>query len=148
MGRVRDKQIETALRSTKGRISAAAHMLGCSRPTIYAHIQKSPRLARIFEEIKEDFECEILDTAEAALLLAITNGEPWAIKKALDSKGKQRGWGDTSQVEFSGPNGGPIEMKHERQPISESERLAELVALCESIRARATTAAGSSEDAE
>lgn len=77
-------------------------MLGCSRPTIYAHIQKSPRLARIFEEIKEDFECEILDTAEAALLLAITNGEPWAIKKALDSKGKQRGWGDTAQVEVAG----------------------------------------------
>lgn len=111
MRRISDKQLETALRNAKGRISAAAHALGCSRQTIYLHVKKSPRLEALLQEITEDFECELLDAAESALLLSITNSEPWAIKYALDKKGKQRGYAETTQHEHSGAQGKPIQVE-------------------------------------
>lgn len=63
-------------------------MLGVTHQAISYRIQKSPEL----KKVKEEIENEYLDLAEAQLIEAIRNSEPWAICFFLKCKGKKRGY--------------------------------------------------------
>ncbi len=88
MPKYSEKQIADGLKAARGMVYVAARQMGCSPDTIKARLKKSPRLAAIHEAEGE----MVLDTAELKLGQAIVNGESWAIKFALSTKGKGRGY--------------------------------------------------------
>lgn len=104
MPRYSDKVLEDALRKCQGMIYVAAKALGCSPNTIKARLEKSERL-RALVEAESGY---IDDVAELRLASAIINGEPWAIKYRLSTKGKSRGYTEKQEVEHSGNLGGGV----------------------------------------
>ena len=99
------KQIIEALRKTRGNTTYAAMALGCTRMTIYNYINRYATVKAVFEEEKE----RTLDKVELKLEDAAINGQPWAIKFILSTKGKDRGY--SRRQEITGVDGGPVETK-------------------------------------
>ncbi len=122
MPKYSDKQIADGLKAARGMVYVAARQMGCSPDTIKARMAKSPRLAAIHEAEGE----MVLDTAELKLGQAIVNGESWAIKFALSTKGKSRGYVEGAVIEHSGRNGGPIETKETGGHKSTAEEIREV----------------------
>lgn len=104
MPRYSDARIEEALRKCQGMVYVAAKALGCSPNTIKARLEKSERLRAIVEAESEYVD----DVAEMRLAQAIFNGESWAIKYRLSTKGKARGYTEKQEVEHSGSAGGVV----------------------------------------
>ena len=95
-------QVEEALRKNAGIITAAAKALGCERNTVYAYVQRHPRLQKAREEATE----ATLDLAESKLVQAIGSGKLPAIFFYLKCKGKERGWIERKEV--TGKDGAPL----------------------------------------
>lgn len=92
------KQMIDALRATKGMVYLAAERIGCEPKTVYNYAE---RYALVKDEIaKQDGIVD--DTAELKLMQAIHNGEPWAIKYRLSTKGKTRGYIERGELEHIG----------------------------------------------
>lgn len=104
MPRYSDKVLEEALRKCQGMVYVAAKALGCSPNTIKARAEKSQKLKDLIEAEGE----YVTDVAEMRLAQAIFNGEPWAIKYHLSTKGKGRGYTEKQEVEHSGAAGGAV----------------------------------------
>jgi len=100
-----DEQIITALQETRGNVALAAKKIGSHFQTIYFRIQKSPALRAAFEESREVF----LDKADLKLQEAVDNGEAWAIRYALDTIGKSRGYGTSLTIEANVHADNPFE---------------------------------------
>lgn len=89
------EQVVTALRATKGMVYIAAERLGCEPKTVYNY---ADRYVSVKDEIaKQDGVVD--DTAELKLIQAIHNGEPWAIKYRLSTKGRNRGYVERSEID-------------------------------------------------
>lgn len=89
------EEMVMALRATKGMVYIAAERLGCEPRTVYNYAE---RYALVKDEIaKQDGVVD--DTAELKLIQAIHNGEPWAIKYRLSTKGKSRGYIERSEID-------------------------------------------------
>jgi len=102
MGRKRrltKKILADALRETKGGVYLAARRLSCSPSSIYRYLEKYPDL----KELKESFAEVLVDKAEYQLHDAVEDGDAWAIKYALSTKGKNRGY--TERQEITGADG-------------------------------------------
>lgn len=98
MPRYTDKQIQDALRQTKGMVFLASRQLGCSHHTIKARIAKSVKL----QEIVEAESGSVMDTAELKLYQLILDGDLGAVKYMLSMRGKDRGYVERRQIEHSG----------------------------------------------
>ena len=95
-------EVRDALLETFGAVYLAADKLGCSYNTVYNYIDRHPSVRAAYEH--EDGKTT--DAAEVALRRAILNGEAWAIKYRLSTKGKGRGY--TERQEHTGKDGDPI----------------------------------------
>lgn len=95
------KDCAQALRNTGGFITAAAKQLGISQPALSKRISKSAKLKAVVEETKEQY----LDLAESQLVKAIKDRESWAICFYLKCKGKQRGYVEKQEVDYSSSDG-------------------------------------------
>lgn len=100
-------RVKLALEQNGGIKAAAARMLGCSRTTLYAFLNRHPALQEFLAGVDE----EVKDLAEAKLIELIRNGDSSAIRFFLERKGRDRGY--SHRVESTGPNGGPMEVKAE-----------------------------------
>ncbi len=89
--------------------------MGCSPDTIKARLAKSEKLRAIQASESEI----ILDSAELKLGQAMMNGESWAIKFLLSTKGKGRGYVEKVMQEHTGADGGPIEMRNAKSLASD-----------------------------
>ena len=98
--------VVSALRANAGIRAYAAEALKVDRSAITHFIQKHPEVLPELEAIEE----EINDIAENALITQIKSGDTSAIKFRLERKAQNRGYGRNLQV--SGPNQGPIAVKH------------------------------------
>ena len=81
-------KIIEALRATRGMITTAARLLGCSRQTIYEAIARHPEINDVVSGERE----LMLDTAEKKLQEAVENGDSWAIRFYLATQGQNRGY--------------------------------------------------------
>lgn len=102
------EQIIDALKATKGMIYLAADRLGCSHNTIYNY-------AKRYASVKAELEKQdgvVNDTAELKLFQAIHNGEPWAIKYRLSTKGKDRGYVERQEITTPADDPFTIEVRH------------------------------------
>ena len=81
-----------------GIISTIAARVGCDWTTARNHIDRSPRLTKLYEN-----ECEsMLDMAESTLINSIKDGDTSDAKWYLARKGKARGYADKQELEVSG----------------------------------------------
>lgn len=103
--RLSKKRIEAALRKHRGGAYLAASELSVSHTTIYNYLNKFPDL----KELQESFAESMVDKAEYKLHEAVVDGDPWAIKYALSTKGKARGY--TERTEHTGADGGDLTIR-------------------------------------
>ena len=99
------EQMIKALEESRGLISPAARILGCSRDTVRSYMKEYAEVALAERDARE----ATTDVAERKLYQAIENGEAWAICFYLKCQGKQRGY--VEKAEISGPGGKPISIK-------------------------------------
>lgn len=102
--RVTIQQIEEQLIALDGNTAAVGRSLRISRQAINQRIQKSPRLLKLIDELRETN----LDEAENQLMNAIKRGEGWAVCFYLKTQGKKRGYVERS--ELTGADGGAIQV--------------------------------------
>jgi hypothetical protein len=105
--RYTQKQIEAALVSMSGNVSAAARSLGMQRYHLHKIIAKSEKLQQAVHDARQS----MCDNAESALNRAVINGEAWAVCFTLKTQAKDRGYIERTQTEISGRDGGPIEQR-------------------------------------
>lgn len=101
------ERVKLALEQAGGIRAAAARMLGCSRTTLYAFLNRHPGLQEFLAGVDE----EVKDLAEAKLIELIRDGDSSAIRFFLERKARDRGY--AHRVESTGPNGGAIEVQAE-----------------------------------
>ncbi len=102
--RVTIQQIEDQLIALEGNTAAVGRSLRISRQAINQRIQKSPRLLKLIDELRETN----LDEAENQLMNAIKRGEGWAVCFYLKTQGKKRGY--VERAELTGADGGAIQV--------------------------------------
>lgn len=103
-------QIADALRAYGGFISDTARHLGCYPMTVRRYITRYPALQQIIDDERE----RILDVAERANAKLIEDGHPEQVRWFLGKMGRKRGYTDKTEVELSGPGGGPIRFDVDR----------------------------------
>lgn len=102
MARLRVEAVAAELRASFGNQSAVARKFGVSRQAVAKFIETRPALQVVLDEAQQS----ILDNAESALYRAILQGEPWAVKWLLATKGKSRGYVERQEV--TGQGGEPL----------------------------------------
>lgn len=95
-------QVADALTKARGLISAAAEDLGCTPQTVRNYIEKYVTVQQALQDARE----RTVDRAELKMMVAIENGEPWAVALVLKTLGKGRGY--VERVETTGKDGGPV----------------------------------------
>ena len=104
------QQVADAIRQARGMLTVTADILNCEPGTVYRYLERYPQLRLVVTEARE----RMTDIAENALYRAIEDTQPWAVAMYLKSQGRSRGYGDQSQLEISGPGGGPIRLDVDR----------------------------------
>jgi hypothetical protein len=96
------KQVENAIRGTRGIKSTIAERLGCSRQTLENYLVRYPELREAVESERDS----IVDLAESKLITAVEAGETRAVMFVLETLGKGRGW--SKRTEITGADGAPL----------------------------------------
>lgn len=96
--RVTEEEFAVMLEKAGGFKSRLAKQLGISVSAVCHRIKRSKYLQEQCKTIEET----VLDMAEAGLLKAAQNGEPWAITFILKCKGRKRGWVERQDVSITG----------------------------------------------
>jgi len=100
---------------TGGVISEIARQVGCEWHTAKKYIDEYATVKRVYDD-----ECEKrLDKAESKLHEAVDEGEAWAVKYTLSTKGKARGY--TQRQEITGDDGGPIKHRFDLSELSDDD---------------------------
>ena len=99
------KLVAAALRKKRGGVYLVASALGYSHTAIYDFLNKYPEL----QALKDSFAGVTVDKAEYNLHDAVEDGDAWAIKYALSTIGKDRGYSERSEV--TGADGSPVIIK-------------------------------------
>jgi predicted transcriptional regulator len=89
------KQMARALRETRGMISNAARLLGCTQDMVRKYIEKYETVRKALVEARTD----TLDKVEDRLITEAIIGEPWAVQFYLKHQGRDRGYGDEKRVD-------------------------------------------------
>ena len=90
--------IESIIRNN-GIVSAVAKEFGVTAFTIYHYRNRYTSVAKALEEARVNLDSTLLDGAELKLNEAIRNGEAWAIRYVLKTKGTARGYIETERRE-------------------------------------------------
>ena len=98
------KKLIASILKNNGIVSAIAKEFGVTAFTIYQYRNKYASVAKALEEARYNLDSTLLDGAELKLNEAIRNGEAWAIRYVLKTKGTERGYIETErrEVEHSG----------------------------------------------
>jgi len=122
-------QMIAALKEAKGMNTVAARLLHCDLKTVENYCKVYPQVAEVRRQERESF----LDVGELSLLRAVQRGEAWAVCFLLKTQGKQRGY--IERAEFSGPNGGAIEV--EVSGLTDDQRAERISGILDLARERA-----------
>ena len=88
------EQVEQALLDSRGIVSEAARKLGCSRQNVQYYIENYATCAKARDEARN----MLVDDLENQLLRLCARGVFPAIKFALTNLGKDRGWGESIDI--------------------------------------------------
>jgi hypothetical protein len=97
-----------AIWAAQGKVSIVAQRLSVDASTVFVYARKYQTVREAIDGARKSWDEKLLDAAEVKLYEHIMDGKPWAVKYALSTKGKDRGY--TERKEYSGPGGLPIEL--------------------------------------
>lgn len=110
------EQMIDAIKQTKGFVSTAAQMLGCSTVTVYSYINKYSEIKEVLDKERTETKEEMIDIAEKTLFEKINEGNMTALIFFLKCQAKNRGYSERYQI--VGADDGPIKQEIE---VSEKE---------------------------
>lgn len=96
--KVTDQEFAIMLEKAGGLKTRVAKQLGVTLPAVCHRIKRSRYLSEVCKTVEE----QVLDLAEAGLIKAARDGEPWAITFILKCKGRKRGWIERQDFAFAG----------------------------------------------
>jgi len=100
------KQVADACEGTAGIMAQVAQKLGCDRSTVWRYAQRYKTVRDALFQADE----AVTDLAEVKAIKLI-NAEHWpAIKHRLDTKGKDRGYAE--RTEITGAEGGAVSVNY------------------------------------
>ncbi len=88
--------------ANKGKVGLVAQRLGVTTVTIYNYAKNYATVKNAIDEARGHADELLVDTAELKLVQAIHNGEAWAIRYTLATKGRSRGYVERQEIEHSG----------------------------------------------
>ncbi len=98
MTKISKSKFKKAIPGTGGVQAVIAQRLGVERSTITSYLQKNPKMKKMLDLERE----KIIDMAENKLFKAAENGDKWAVDKILSTIGKDRGYTEKREVEYTG----------------------------------------------
>ena len=103
VNKAKRKAIIQAIQDSRGKITLAIQRLQqtdtpISRATLYRYARQYAEIQQAIEESRNDFDESMVDIAEWKLREAVMTGEQWAIKYALSTKGKERGYTERHDI--------------------------------------------------
>jgi hypothetical protein len=98
MGRLAKKRVKEAIPKSAGIMSTIAQRLGCAWNTADAYIKADPELSQMLADEVEG----VLDMAESVVFKSAQGGDTQSAKWLLSKKGKQRGYGDSVDMNHRG----------------------------------------------
>lgn len=107
--RLNKKIVRNMLIEKSWAVYVAAKALQVSHEAVYKYLRKYPDL----KAEKDAFDQETVDFAEITLRSQVLNGEGWAVKFVLATKGRDRGY--VTQTELTGKDDLPIKIIIERE---------------------------------
>lgn len=90
MSKISKTKFRKAVNGSEGILTKIASRMGVSRQSLYVWLDKNKDEKKLIHQESE----KISDLAESKLFEKIKNGEAWAIKYFLSTKGKKRGYHD------------------------------------------------------
>lgn len=99
------EQLINEIWSKHGKISLVADAMGVTTRTIYNYAERYATVKNAINDAQEHEDTKLVDTAELAIRRASVNGEAWAVKYILNTKGKNRGW--VERQELTSADGSP-----------------------------------------
>jgi len=102
------KKALEALKSTMGNITAACAAAGVNRQHFYTWRDNDPNFEQEVKNISES----AIDMGETALMKQIQDGNTACIIFLLKTRGKHRGYIESTQVEHMGKGGGAIQFEN------------------------------------
>lgn len=100
------EELINAIWAAQGKVAVAAQRLGCTVRTIYYYAEKYPTVRNAIDEARAMWDEKLVDLAEMKLFQEVDDGRAWAIKYALSTKGKHRGYVERQEV--TGADGGAL----------------------------------------
>ncbi len=107
------EELINAIWRARGKVSAAAIVLGVSARTIRNYAMKYSTVRAAIDSARADWDDQLLDVAESKLYDEVKDGRPWAIKYALSTKGRSRGYVERQEHEVTGASGGAVTIRIE-----------------------------------
>lgn len=102
------ENIGREIKAARGNLSMVAIKFNVSRRSIYNYLNDSEELQEILIDSRES----MLDNAESVMYNKVLAGDNQILIFFLKTQGHKRGYSEKSQLEMSGPDGGPIEHEH------------------------------------
>lgn len=100
------EELINAIWAAQGKVTVAAQRLGCTVRTIYNYANKYATVQNAIDEARATWDEKLVDLAELKLFQEVNDGNAWAIKYALSTKGKSRGYVERQEV--TGADGGAL----------------------------------------
>lgn len=100
------EELISAIWAAQGKVTVAAQRLGCTVRTIYNYANKYATVQNAIDEARAMWDEKLVDLAELKLFQEVNDGNAWAIKYALSTKGKHRGYVERQEV--TGADGGAL----------------------------------------
>ena len=100
------EELISAIWAAQGKVTVAAQRLGCTVRTIYNYANKYATVQNAIDEARAMWDEKLVDLAELKLFQEVNDGNAWAIKYALSTKGKHRGY--VERQEHTGADGGAL----------------------------------------
>ena len=102
-----------SVKKYKGKLALVAQDMKVSLATIYNYRDRYKSVANAIKTEQDQWYCGLVDTAESKLQTAVMEGKAWAIRYALDTQGKNRGFVIKQSLEHSGDAANPMVTKFE-----------------------------------
>src|SRR5574343_1155983 len=89
------REVTIALKACNGSLPKASAALGVDMYRLSRYVAVRPKLRELIEKLRN----MLVDVAEGHFSDEIMNGTPWAVKMALSTLGKNRGYTSKSEID-------------------------------------------------
>lgn len=100
------EELINAIWTAKGKVSLAATKVGVSPRTVYNYAEKYKTVQQAIDDARAAWDESLVDLAEVKLYESVKDNKPWAVKMALATKGKSRGY--VERQELTGAEGADL----------------------------------------